>query len=89
VATEGAGVSELIEDGKTGYLVLPGAEAIAVRLNQVFRDITSRRLFAEEAYRYFVLHHRLDRQADHLIEMYKELAWESESNKSKFFNDCR
>lgn len=88
VATAVGGISEQIEDGRTGYLVPPrDAEAMATRVETLLSDNDLRRRVslagAEEAQRRF----GLDRQVDaflswygEIIESWKEAGWYEHSS---------
>jgi asparagine synthase (glutamine-hydrolysing) len=62
VATDQGGVADLVEDGKTGFLVPVGdADAIADRMEELIRRPDLRRQMGDEGRRRFVERYTLDR----------------------------
>lgn len=74
VATPVGGVPELIEDGKTGWLVPPrNAEALAARLRSLLRDKELRLRMGAAGYACVRDHFRTEQMTANFAQLYDEL----------------
>lgn len=74
IATSVVGNNELISQDKTGMLVDPAPESIAVAIDKLLANENKRSQYAENAYAYLCKHHTLDKQISKLTQIYKTCA---------------
>lgn len=74
VATKVGGVLDIIEDGRTGYLVLPkDAAAMADKVLHIYQHPKEVRKITEAAYAKVLEHYTIDQMAGSTIKVYKEM----------------
>ncbi|MBK8575151.1 MAG: glycosyltransferase family 4 protein [Elusimicrobia bacterium] len=74
VATDVGGNSELVKDGKTGYLVPPGdARALARGIQKILADPAQAQNMALSARENVTAHYSLDNMVDKTIELYERI----------------
>ena len=74
VATDVVGTRDMIQDGKTGFLVEPDAKAISRSIDDLLEDPVRRHTIAENAYAHFKKSYLLERQVEEITKIYRECA---------------
>jgi L-malate glycosyltransferase len=82
IATDTGGTAELVVDGLTGYVVLPGnSDMLAERMDNLCQDAEARRNMGEAARRRIVEQFTVDHMARRFEDLYRELVNASDTTR--------